>query len=136
MSCTTKELVEKFFTEGDNDVWTCRCKTTRKKGRGWANLMDHIQREHEDNLDEAKKKEGGPILQFFTKKDVNQFQWLEWVVKDLLPFSFCEKLTTRKFLLISARRGCGTRTRVRGRGGVRLYVKVREIEEIHARSLS
>jgi hypothetical protein len=75
MSCTTKELVEEFFTEDDNDVWTCRCKMTRKKGRGWANLMDHIQREHEDTLDEAKKKDGGPILQFSTKKDVNQFQW-------------------------------------------------------------
>jgi hypothetical protein len=59
--------------------------------------MDHIQREHEDIMDEAKKKDGGPILQFFTKKDVNQFQWVEWVVKDLLPFSFCEKRTTRKF---------------------------------------
>jgi hypothetical protein len=83
-------------------VWTCRCKKTRKKGRGWANLMDHIQREHEDNLDEAKKKDGGPILQFFTKKFVNQFQWVEWMVKDLLPFSFFEKLTTRKFFRLQS----------------------------------
>jgi hypothetical protein len=59
-------------------------------------LMDHIQREHSDSLEEACKKESGPILHFFCKKDTNLFHWVEWIVKDLLPFNFCEKALVRK----------------------------------------
>jgi hypothetical protein len=100
--CSSKEVVEKYFVEGNADVWTCKCKKNRKKGRGWANLMDHIQREHADTLEATKKKGSGPILQFFAKKDTNLFSWVEWIVKDLLPFSFCKKPTTRKFSLLDA----------------------------------
>jgi hypothetical protein len=88
--CSSKELVEKYFVEGDNDVWTCKCKKSRNKGKGWANLIDHIHREHADTLEAAKKKGSGPILHFFSKKDTNLFSWVDWIVKDLLPFSFCE----------------------------------------------
>jgi hypothetical protein len=93
--CSSKELIEKYFAEGDNDVWTCKCKKSRKKGKGWANLIDHIQREHADTLEAAKKKGSGPILQFFSKKDTNLFSWVEWIVKDLLPFRFCENAVVK-----------------------------------------
>ena len=94
---STKSDLAKYFTEGEGDVWKCKCKKTRKKGRGWGNLMDHIQREHTDSLEEACKKESGPILHFFCKKDTNLFNWVEWIVKDLLPFNFCEKALVRKY---------------------------------------
>ena len=100
--CSSKELVKKYFAEGDNDVWTCKCKKSRKKGKGWANLIEHIQREHADTLEAAKKKGSGPILQFFSKKDTNLFSWVEWIVKDLLPFRFCKKSTTKKFSRLEA----------------------------------
>ena len=60
------------------------------------------QSEHADTLEAAKKKGSGHILKFFAKKDTNLFSWVEWIVKDLLPFSFCEKPTTRKFSLLDA----------------------------------
>ena len=59
--------------------------------------MGHIQCEHTDSLEEACKKESGPILHFFCKKDTNLFNWVEWIVKDVLPFNFCEKALVRKY---------------------------------------
>jgi hypothetical protein len=41
-------------------------------------------------------------LAFFAKKDTHLFSWVEWIVKDLLPFSFCKKPTTWKFSLLDA----------------------------------
>jgi hypothetical protein len=41
-------------------------------------------------------------LKFFAKKDTKLFSCVEWIVKDLLPFCFCEKLTTRNFSLFDA----------------------------------
>jgi hypothetical protein len=85
---STKDVVKKYFTEGADDIWTCQCNKKRKKGRGWANLMDHIQRDHPDSLEKARKIDCGPIEQFFSKKDTNLFNWVEWIVTDLLPFTF------------------------------------------------
>jgi hypothetical protein len=53
-------------------------------------------------LEAAKKKGSGPILQFFSKRNTNLFSWVEWIVKDLLPFHFCKKLTTQKFSRLEA----------------------------------
>jgi hypothetical protein len=62
-----------------------------------ANLMVHIQREHMDTLETVKKKGSGPFLQLFAKKETNLCRSVEWIMKDLLPFSFCKKPTTGKF---------------------------------------
>jgi hypothetical protein len=61
LSCSSKEGVEKYFVEGNEDVWTC--KKSRKKGQGCTNLMDHVQQEHAETLKAAKKKGSGSSLQ-------------------------------------------------------------------------
>ena len=93
---SSKEIVDKYFCPAEDDVWKCKCGKERKKGRGWSNLLEHISRDHAETLEQAKLKDGAPI-NFFRKKDMKLFSWVEWIVKDLLPFSFCEKATTRKF---------------------------------------
>jgi hypothetical protein len=40
----------------------------QEEGKG-VGKSNHIQREHADTLEAAKKKGSGPILQFFFKKD-------------------------------------------------------------------
>jgi hypothetical protein len=100
----TKDVVLKYFTacnEESGDKWKCRCGKNRAKGRGWSNLMDHLTRAHSDTLGDAKKKETGPIVHFFPKKNTNLFGWVQWIVSDLLPFSFCERPMTRKFTRLS-----------------------------------
>jgi hypothetical protein len=82
---------------GTTDIWKCKCGKDRKKVRGWTNLLEHIQRHHAETFEEAKKPDGAAITHFFRKKDKNLFAWVEWIVTDLLPFSFCEKPTTRTF---------------------------------------
>lgn len=97
----TKDVVAKYFTQKTDGVtWKCKCGKERKKGRGWSNLMDHISRQHHDTLEEAKKK-SGQISHFFTKKDSNLFGWVDWIVSDLLPFSFCERPAARKYTRLS-----------------------------------
>lgn len=34
---------------------------------------------------------------FFHKKGNNIFNWLSWIIEDNLPFTFCERPSTRKF---------------------------------------
>ena len=98
---SSKEVVVKFFKQSDDveqaDVWVCRCGKSRKKGNGWSNLMEHIIRHHNDHLEQVKASDTIQISHFFRKRDRNVFSWVEWIVMDLLPWSFCEKDTTRKY---------------------------------------
>ena len=74
---TNKELVAKYFVEGEADIWKCRCGFSRKKGRGWQNLLDHIQRDHADTIQHAKESEQSSIVRFFRRKDSNLFNWVK-----------------------------------------------------------
>ena len=94
---TNKELVAKYFVEGEADIWKCRCGSSRKKGRGWQKFLDHIQRDHDDTIQHTKESEQSSIIRFFRRKDSNLFNWVKWIVEDLLPFNFCEKENPRSF---------------------------------------
>jgi hypothetical protein len=96
MAIATKEVVLKYFSEQEQGQWVCSCGKVRKKGRGWANLLDHIHRDHPDSLEIAKKP-NVQVTNFLKKKESNMYSWISWIVEDLLPFSFCEKNNVRRY---------------------------------------
>ena len=65
--------------------------------RVWQNLLDHIQWDHADTISHAKQSDQVSVVSFLRKKYSNLFDWVKWVVEDLLPFNFCEKENPRKF---------------------------------------
>jgi hypothetical protein len=97
MSISNKDLVLKYFVKQDNGEWKCRCGKTRKQGKGWNNLLDHITRDHGDTVEEAKSSANSTITTFFRKKETNVYNWIRWIAQDLLPFAFCENTNTRQF---------------------------------------
>ncbi|CEG36243.1 Tam3-transposase (Ac family) [Plasmopara halstedii] len=97
MTISNKDLVTKYFVKQANGDWKCRCGKARKMGNGWNNLLDHINRDHSDSVQEARSSANSTVSSFFRKKETNLFNWIQWVVEDLLPFSFCENSNTRKF---------------------------------------
>ena len=97
MKIANKDIVYKYFVQQHSGEWKCRCGKTRKQGKGWANLLDHITRDHADTIEEARSSENTVISSFFRKKDDNVFKWIRWISQDLLPFFFSENNNTREF---------------------------------------
>ena len=69
---------------------------------GYSNLKTHLKTNHENEWKDWLKifKNGGkgPMDKYFigtSDKAKNIYEWIEWIVDDNLPFSFCEKKTTR-----------------------------------------
>ena len=97
MSISNKELVNKYFVKQADGCWKCQCGKTRKQGKGWANLLDHIHRDHGDTVLDARSSANSSISTCFRKKEINMYHWMQWICQDLLPFSFCENANTRQF---------------------------------------
>ena len=84
----------------------CRvCGNIRNQNlkNGYANLIAHLKAKHADYVQITKefisKSIRGPIDSFViqpSEKAKSIYGWLEWIVEDNLPLSFCEKPTTRK----------------------------------------
>lgn len=103
-SYTNKEKVEFFFTESDDapGSYTCLCEKERKqkKGTGYQNLIEHIERSHPDwkaLMSETEKGSKSKLTYFIDTKSSNIYSWIDWIVSENLPFNFCEKDSTRKY---------------------------------------
>ena len=97
MKIANKDLDCTYFVQKHSGERKCRCGQTRKQGKDWANLLDHITRDHADTINEARYSENTVISSFFRKRDDSVFKWIRWVAQDWLPFAFCENNNTREF---------------------------------------
>ena len=104
MSHDSKTIIDFYFTSvgpEEDGNFKCKCGVTRtqKKKTGYTNLMSHVNAQHPNYLQELEATNSKDLqtqLKFVDKKSVNIFSWLEWIVMDLIPFSFVEKKLTRK----------------------------------------
>ena len=92
----------------------CRCKycdsyeIVFSKQKGYTNAASHVQRRHKQYSQDIKiaiesllSSKNATLDKFFTKKvsekALNYYGWLEWIVNQNLPFSFCEKPLTKRY---------------------------------------
>ncbi len=101
-------------------IWKCSCGTERKcnvRKSGYNNLMTHIKQQHPDyeeiyrsyqnEFPSREHSECGSVSVIgsvscqttldclIDSKSSNIFKWIEWIVMDELPLTFCEKELTR-----------------------------------------
>ena len=118
-----KEIASFFFTKGAEEIVegnkiksTFRCNSVQIVGKectsrglfkivtanGYSNLRSHLAvciPNFQAIYDARDLVPVGPDIRQFVKvdkKSFNIFKWIEWVVEDNLPFSFCEKKRTRE----------------------------------------
>ncbi len=98
-----KQLADHYFTRDDPSgiSWTCKCGVTRlQKGSGYSNLCSHIVTEHPDYIqlvDKAKKVTTITEV-FWPKKAQNIHGWMDMIIMGLLPFSFVENESAKKYM--------------------------------------
>ena len=87
-------------------LWKCQGGKIlkRQEGSGWTTLRMHIISQHpdaskqfEENPENGQSTLLDPSLGLVNKKAQNVFAWLDWVCKDLRPFSFVDLPRTRKY---------------------------------------
>jgi hypothetical protein len=106
---TNKERVEFFFTENNENLgnYFCICGKERKQkvGTGYQNLIEHITRSHSDWKElmlETEKGSKSKLASFIDTKSSNIYSWIDWIVAENLPFNFCEKECTRKYVRLKS----------------------------------
>lgn len=87
-------------------IWTCKCGNKRKKLErgGWTNLEEHVLKQHPNYLCEMPSvidKTSRMKDYYVDAKTANLFGWIEWILSENLPFTFCEKKMTRKYSNLS-----------------------------------
>ncbi|POM80965.1 Hypothetical protein PHPALM_1132 [Phytophthora palmivora] len=87
------EVIDEYFR--------CRCGTVRKQTRrnGCSNLIQHIRREHPDYeavMLAASTAETGSVLNYVRQSALNVYGWMDWILKNNLPLSFCENRAARR----------------------------------------
>ncbi|ETL47080.1 hypothetical protein L916_03136 [Phytophthora nicotianae] len=99
-----KQLTRTIFSPGVDDKWRCRiCAKQRVQatGKGYTNLVDHLHRAHSSvTINSAYQH----ILWYGTVTPVVDItshakgihDWIEWIVMENRPLSFCESEITRK----------------------------------------
>lgn len=104
---TSKEICEFYYkvTQRDDDgTHHCECscgvKRKFKLNTGYTNLMSHIKEQHPKHLEEmATVRSGGPRQAVMvSKKSLNLFEWLNFVVMTGLPFSIVENKIMRSYV--------------------------------------
>ncbi|POM80718.1 Hypothetical protein PHPALM_1411 [Phytophthora palmivora] len=88
------EVIDEYFR--------CRCGTVRKQTRrnGYSNLMQHIRREHPDYeavMLAASTAETGSMLNYVRQSALNVYGWMDWILKNNLPLSFCENRAASRY---------------------------------------
>ena len=83
----------------------CSCKRKYIQGNGQTNYLTHLATQHPDYIEiykrekEIAKKNSKPMDKFLkraaSKKAINIYSWIEWVLDDNLPFLFVESENTR-----------------------------------------
>jgi hypothetical protein len=98
-----KQVVEFYFTklEDNPGFWKCTCGSVNKQaGSGYYNLFNHIKGRHPSFMKEmssnAEQKQV-KLNEIFDSKTLNIFGWLDWIIKEGLPFCFCENNSTRTY---------------------------------------
>ena len=92
-----------YFTCIGEDIWQCKCTQKRKQiaNKGYSNLNSHIAVAHPNWKDEygSSQKLGFSAVvpsQKVSRKGTNIFRWLDWVMMESLPFSFCDRELVRQ----------------------------------------
>ncbi|KAG6576410.1 uncharacterized protein IUM83_08938 [Phytophthora cinnamomi] len=85
-----------------NEYFRCRCGTVQKQTRrnGYSNLMQHVRREHPDYdavMLAASTAETGSMLNYVRQSALNVYGWMDWILKNNLPLSFCENRAARRY---------------------------------------
>ncbi|KAF1788362.1 hypothetical protein GQ600_16569 [Phytophthora cactorum] len=71
----------------------------KARRNGFSNLMYHVRSEHPDYeslMLAARTAETGSIINYVRRSSLNLFSWLEWILKNNLPLSFCENEVARR----------------------------------------
>jgi hypothetical protein len=104
-----KQLVMQFFdffktnSKPNKDVEhsvTCKCgwEGKYKSSRSYTNLQAHIVSAHPEHASlTSNSKSNQRLIEdcFYSLKVKSYYGWLDWVIGDLLPFSFVEKKRVR-----------------------------------------
>jgi hypothetical protein len=105
---TPKQVAAFYFKpllteDGDpTGLQACKaCGKTRKHApkTGYTNLVSHVRSDHpmfQAEMEEASTTATGTLLPWVSQKASNRYEWLLWVVKGNLHFSFVEMETTRR----------------------------------------
>lgn len=76
---------------------------------GYTNAVSHLDNKHKavylddvmKAVDKLKVSKTASLDQFFTRtvseRAIEYYSWLEWIIFQKLPYSFCEKALTRKY---------------------------------------
>jgi len=109
VTLTNRQAAEYWFTPSNGDHWTCRCgkEIAQKKGTGYSNLISHLNsfKGHNDPpgqwskvvQEEVDRVRGvREAAMGVNTSGMTLYRWLDWIVRDNLPFSFCESERTRE----------------------------------------
>ncbi|KAL0212388.1 hypothetical protein RCL1_006014 [Eukaryota sp. TZLM3-RCL] len=105
-----KHTPEDQSTSTVDGLWKCKvagCEKTRmqKPGTGYSNLWSHITSHHPDYeiLMSQFNENSESNLERFIVRDMsrNCFYWLDWIMTNLLPFSFADNPINRLYSRLS-----------------------------------
>ncbi|KAJ8531766.1 hypothetical protein ON010_g14198 [Phytophthora cinnamomi] len=105
MVLTSSQICSMLFSEVDNGFFKCTtCDKQYKKGNGYTNLLNHLRRSHdnyEQEAQEASRRQNPLRLHLVSTRTRDLYRWIEWVVRDRLPFAFVERRLTRQNTALS-----------------------------------
>lgn len=107
--CFQFYTLEKESTDKKSGDYVCKCgkgKRTLEYGTGYSNLMQHIQNNHENELNELQKarKGGGNQLtldHLVSPKASNIYAWMRVVIDGNHAFSIVEDSVLREYMKLS-----------------------------------
>ena len=99
MAPSNKDVVHHYFTKGEGDDFKCRCGRIRKQkpGSGYANLMNHVRSEHPTYERDMASQISVISRTCVSRKALNIYNWITWVINGNHPLSFVDNQYTRKY---------------------------------------
>ncbi|RLN05773.1 hypothetical protein BBJ28_00024862 [Nothophytophthora sp. Chile5] len=100
MPLSNRVICSLLFREDTIGQFECNsCSCTYRDAQGFTNLMNHLRRFHpgyEAEGEAALRAENTLRLRIVDARTTDIYRWVEWVVMERLPFSFCERRLARQ----------------------------------------
>ncbi|KAE8886160.1 hypothetical protein PF005_g8520 [Phytophthora fragariae] len=94
-----------LYREAGNGFYECTtCDKQYKKGNGYTNMLNHLQRNpdgYQQETEEASRRQNPLLLHPVSTRTRDLYRWIEWVICDRLPYAFVEHRLTRLITALS-----------------------------------
>ncbi|OWZ06923.1 hypothetical protein PHMEG_00020755 [Phytophthora megakarya] len=100
MPLESRLIVRTLTTQDSPGLYSCNsCSKVIKSTNGYTNVLNHLKRFHptyEADTQAALRTTNSVSIRLVEQATTDMFRWIEWIVMDCLPLTFCERELVRR----------------------------------------